>query len=217
MNSTALQSLFVRGARQATDPRRSVSSSQPSPSSQHHFEHLAALVEASAQGDQDAFAQLYGATSAKLYGFALRILKNEGLAQECLQDAYIRIWEHSGSYRRTRGAPLTWMGIIVRRRALDMIRCANREHVLDDPEELFRHKDQMDHAEGPESGLDFSERERLAACLGKLGRNQQQVLRLAFFDGLAYPEVAEHLQAPLGTVKTWIRGGMEKLRKCLEA
>ena len=207
MSGAAIYSLFAR-----TGNDEASRDSGPA----RERERLAGLLQATAQGDQAAFARLYQATSAKLYGFAVRIVKDDGQAQECLQDAFIRIWEHAGDYRPERGAPLTWMGVIVRRRALDMVRRKGRERVPDDPEELDRRMDQLTHTEGPEAGADPDEWDHLTACLGQLRQEQQQALRLAFFEGLAHPEVAERMDVPLGTVKTWIRRGMEKMRTCLE-
>ncbi|MEF8793042.1 RNA polymerase sigma factor [Thiohalorhabdus sp.] len=216
MTSAALHSLFTRG--------RDAKPHEPEPDSAAAAEsavtaarqHLAELLQATAGGDQDAFAELYQATSAKLYGLALRIVRDDSTAQECMQDAFIRIWEHAGEYRPNRGAPLTWMGTIVRRRALDRVRRQDRERMLDDPEDLTRKMDQVEHTEGPEEGRSPGEWEALAAALGQLRQEQREALRLAYFEGLSHPEVAVRMGIPLGTVKTWIRRGMEKLRTCLE-
>ncbi len=181
-------------------------------------QRLGALLAATGDGDKRAFAELYQATSAKLYGFAIRILKEEGAAQDCIQESYVRIWEHAGQYRPERGAPLTWMGVIVRRRALDMLRRRNREGTLEEPEEIGRRLDGWKLAAGeaePELP-DPKEREQLVACMEQLRKEQSESLKLAFFEGLTHPELAERLAVPLGTVKTWIRRGMERLRKCLE-
>ncbi|WP_373656169.1 sigma-70 family RNA polymerase sigma factor [Thiohalorhabdus methylotrophus] len=172
------------------------------------------LLHACADGDRSALARLYRTAGPKLYGLALRILREESRAQECLQEAFIRIWEHAGSYREARGAPMTWMGIIVRRRALDMLRGPGRERLLADPEDLENLLDDPDRhggAEGYAKG-----REDLAKCLEELGEEQRKALHLAFFEGLTHPELAERLQQPLGTVKTWIRRALLQLRNCLE-
>ncbi|HKJ70983.1 MAG TPA: sigma-70 family RNA polymerase sigma factor [Gammaproteobacteria bacterium] len=177
----------------------------------------AELLAATGRGDQQAFAALYGEASPNLFGIALRILRQEGAAQECLQDAWVRIWEHAADYRPERGAPLTWMGVIVRRRALDMLRRSGRERVGDDPEAVDRELDQWTWTEGVEVGSDPHQREALQRCLERLRQEQREALRLAYFDGLSHPELARRLAVPLGTAKTWIRRAMEKLRLCLEA
>lgn len=180
---------------------------------------LAEQLAATGKGDQAAFAALYREAAPKLYGIALRILKQEASAQECLQDAWVRIWEHAGDYRPERGAPMTWMGVIVRRRALDMLRRGQRERLPEDAEEVTRQLDHQAWADRDPQGelVDPHQRDALVACLARLREEQQQALRLAYFEGLSHPELAEHLAVPLGTVKTWIRRGMEKLRQCLEA
>ena len=177
---------------------------------------LVALLDRAARGDQQAFAELYHAAAPKLYAVALRILKQEGQAQECLQDGFVRIWEHAGAYRPERGAPMTWMGIIVRRRALDMLRRGKREWAPDEPDDLERWLNAAaaeDHAEDP---ADPVARDKMLTCLAALRPEQQRVLRGAYFEGLSHPELAERNQVPLGTVKTWIRRGLARLRDCLE-
>lgn len=216
MSSAAISSLFAR--RQESENREPEPGPKASPSASVAAgrQHLAELLQSTASGDRDAFAELYQATAAKLYGLALRIVKDDGKARECLQEAFVRIWEHAGDYRPERGAPMTWMGTIVRRRALDLVRRQDKERVLDDPEELSWRMDQVVHTEGPEEGRSPQEWQALSACLGELRQEQQEALRLAYFEGLAHPEVAERMAIPVGTVKTWIRRGMEKLRTCLE-
>lgn len=181
-------------------------------------EDLASLLRACAAGDEAAFARLYRAASPKLYGIALRIVKQEHQAQECLQDGFVRIWEHAADYREERGAPMTWMGTIVRRRALDMVRRGQRERTAADPEDLDRWLDGQAALEwvSSDEGMAPQDRRALAECLGQLRREQRESLRLAYFEGLTHPELAERLGAPLGTVKTWVRRALERLRKCLE-
>ena len=179
-------------------------------------DQLVPLLEAAGRGDQQAFAELYNAAAPKLYAIALRILKQEGQAQECLQDGLVRIWEHAADYRPERGAPMTWMGIIVRRRALDMIRRSGRERVGNEAEDVERWLDGRALAGPGEDPVDPVERDKLLACLAELRPEQQQVLRWAYFEGLTHPEMAERSQVPLGTVKTWIRRGIARLRDCLE-
>jgi len=216
MTSAAIHSLFTRGRdAEATEPGPDPDATAESGVTAAR-QHLAELLQATADGDRDAFGELYQATAAKLYGLALRIVKDDNKAQECMQDAFIRIWEHAGDYRPDRGAPLTWMGTIVRRRALDRVRRQDRERMLDDPEDLTRKMDRVAHTEGPEEGRSPGEWEALAGALGQLRQEQQEALRLAYFEGLSHPEVAERMGIPLGTVKTWIRRGMEKMRACLD-
>ena len=175
---------------------------------------LVRLLAACAHGDQAAFEQLYRQTSAKLFGVALRIVRQEDLAEEVLQDCYIRIWNRASDYRAELAAPLTWMASIVRNCAVDQLR-RRRPEVAGVDEEI---EATPSEAPGP---LEEVERSRdgsaLARCLGELEARQRQAILLAFHDGLSHSELAVQLREPLGTVKTWVRRGLAKLKTCLEA
>ena len=177
-------------------------------------EQAAALLAACARRDPEAFARLYDATSAKLFGVALRILRREDWAEEVLQESYVSIWNHAQDYSTGRSAPMTWMTSIVRNRCLDWLRRPSRE--VSDPEgELAAHAE----AGGPgplESLARSDEAKALAECLGRLEGKQRQAIMLAFFEGLTHSELAAHLREPLGTVKTWVRRGLARLKVCLD-
>ena len=176
---------------------------------------IADLMARCALRDQRAFAQLYRHTAAKLYGVAIRILRREDWAQEVLQESFVNIWNHIAEYSAARSAPMTWMTAIVRNRALDWLRRPNLEHGDEDYDLLV--ESVADEAPGPETLLG-SNREALALaeCLKLLSGNQRQSITLAYAHGLSHGELAQHLKQPLGTVKTWIRRGLEKLKGCLE-
>jgi RNA polymerase sigma-70 factor (ECF subfamily) len=177
-------------------------------------QELEALLAACALNDRIAFARLYRMTSAKLYGVVLRILIRDEWAQDCLQDAYIKIWNNAESYRAYLAAPLTWMSTIARNQALDLLRKRKREVLERDDKAL---PEQVDDAPLPLDGLTNSdEGRRLQKCLGELKAQQRQVVVLAYFKGLTHDELASHTNTPLGTVKTWIRRGLNQLRRCLE-
>jgi len=175
---------------------------------------LAGLLAACGNRDRQAFARLYQATSAKLYGVAVRILRREDWAEEVLQECYVSIWTHAPDYRVGLAAPMTWMTSIVRNRCLDWLR-RPRNEVPDEDGAL---------ADGTESGTPgpLAELERakdaqaLGRCLGGLEPRQRQAIALAFYDGLSHSELARHLREPLGTVKTWVRRGLLRLKDCLE-
>jgi RNA polymerase sigma-70 factor (ECF subfamily) len=179
---------------------------------------LAALLAACGRGDRRAFSQLYEATSAKLFGVAVRILKREDWAEEVLQDCYVSIWNHAGSYSAQVSAPMTWMTSIVRNRCLDWLRRPSLEVVLqrtgddaEDPLELFASQDP-----GPLDRLaSADDASALAECLRQLDVKQRQAITLAFFEGLSHTELASHMRQPLGTVKTWVRRGLQRLKNCL--
>lgn len=174
---------------------------------------LATLLSRCALGDQQAFERLYRATSSKLFAVALRILRRQDWAEEVLQEAFVNIWNHAPDYASEKAAPLTWMTHIVRNRALDWLRRPQREDTVGD---------EVQSAWQDESASLF---ERLAlardavalnGCLERLEAKQRQMIALAFWHGLAHSELAQHLQQPIGTVKTWMRRGLAMIRKCLE-
>jgi RNA polymerase sigma-70 factor (ECF subfamily) len=176
------------------------------------------LLEACGRRDQGAFARLYQVTSPKLFGVAVRILRREDWAEEVLQDCYVNIWNHAGSYSAGLSAPMTWMTSIVRNRCLDWLRRPNLEVVLARPDDDG--DDPLDSiaADGPgplENLARSADAKALAACLGRLEAKQRQAIMLAFYDGLSHSELASHMRQPLGTVKTWVRRGLEKLKGCL--
>jgi RNA polymerase sigma-70 factor (ECF subfamily) len=183
-------------------------------------ERLKALLAACARRDRAAFASLYQATSPKLFGVAVRMLKREDWAEEVLQDCYVSIWNNAGGYSAALSAPMTWMTSIVRNRCLDWLRRPVLEVVLhnddedgDDPLERMATDDP-----GPLERLAASGDARaLAECMGSLDAKMRQAIALAFYEGLTHTELAAHMRQPLGTVKTWVRRGLERLKGCLEA
>ena len=177
---------------------------------------LAELLAQAALKNQRAFADLYELTAAKLFGVALRILRRQDWAEEVLQECYVNIWNHAGDYAVQKSAPLTWMTSIVRNRALDWLRRPQQEATGDEYD--IAAEAWQDDAPGPmESLLASSEAAALARCLRELDAKQRQSIMLAFFHGLSHSELAGHMKQPLGTVKTWVRRGLERLRGCLEA
>lgn len=183
-----------------------------------HHRRLAELLSACASGDETAFARLYRLTSANLYSVALRILMQEEQAQECLQDAYINIWRRAGSYDAERAAPTTWLVSIVRNRALDLLRQRRPEVGVEDQSALENSIEaglEGRASAGMGEDTDFSR--GLEHCLETLQSHQRECLQLAYYEGLTHPELASRLQAPLGSVKTWIRRGLLQLRECLDA
>jgi RNA polymerase sigma-70 factor (ECF subfamily) len=175
---------------------------------------LARLLAQSALKNQHAFEELYQLTSPKLYGVALRILRRQDWAEEVLQECYVNIWNHAGDYAAARSAPLTWMTSIVRNRCLDWLRRPRTEETGEEYDiavEAWR-----DDSPGPmEQLMAASEAAALARCLQQLESKQRQSIMLAFFNGLSHSELASHMRQPLGTVKTWVRRGLERLKDCL--
>ena len=176
---------------------------------------LMELLARTALVDQRAFAELYRMTSAHLYAVALRILRDAGAAEEVLQESFVNVWHHAGSYVAAKSQPLTWLTSIVRNRCLDQLRRREVETVtMDDEEEGLAIA-----AEDPtplEMLLSSADARAVGACVEALEQGQKQAIALAFFQGLSHSELAHHLREPLGTVKSWIRRGLERLRACLD-
>jgi RNA polymerase sigma-70 factor (ECF subfamily) len=176
---------------------------------------LVGLLAATARRDRAAFARLYELSSPKLFGVALRMVKREDWAEDVLQECYVRIWSHAQDYREGLSAPMTWMASIVRNRCLDWLRRPNPE-VADAEGELIEAAESGNP--GPLAELERSaDAAALARCLRGLEAKQRQAIALAFFDGLSHSELARHMQQPLGTVKTWVRRGLLRLKACLES
>lgn len=174
---------------------------------------LSRLLVASAAGDRDAFAALYDATSSKLYGIALRILRRTDLAEEAVQDAYVRIWRRASDFDPGRASAIAWMAAITRNRALDMARL-KREASLDEAPDLG---DAATDAPNPEEEAELSdELRRLSACLGELDESRRSAVLLAYQSGFSREELAARFSRPVGTIKTWLRRSLVSLKACLE-
>ena len=179
---------------------------------------LAALLARVALADQRAFADLYGATSAHLFGVATRILRDNAAAEEILQEAYVNVWHHAGSYQAQKSQPLTWLASIVRNRCLDQLRRREIDTVAlindDDDTPAF------DPPSGDPTPLDMllagAQTVAVRGCVEALDAGPKQAIALAFYQGLSHGELAAHLHQPLGTVKSWVRRGLEKLKQCLD-
>jgi RNA polymerase sigma factor (sigma-70 family) len=177
---------------------------------------LTELLARTALADQQAFAELYRMTSAHLYAVALRILREAAAAEEVLQESFVNIWHHAGSYVAAKSQPLTWLTSIVRNRCLDQLRRREVETVtMDDEEEGVTIA--ADDPSPLEMLLSGADARAVGACVEALEPGQKQAIALAFFHGLSHSELARHLRQPLGTVKSWIRRGLERLRACLDA
>jgi RNA polymerase sigma-70 factor (ECF subfamily) len=176
-------------------------------------DRLASLLAASALGDRAAFAELYRATSAKLFAVSLRIVRERQLAEEVLQESFVAIWNHAHVYARAKSAPTTWMAAIVRNRSLDLLRRGARE--AEDVDEALASRLADETASPARDAARRAESHAIRDCLGELDADQRQTIALAFFHGLTHAELARHLRRPLGTVKTHVRRGLARLRECL--
>src|ERR1700682_3330306 len=150
---------------------------------------LAHRLAPPALSDQQAFAELYRLTSSHLYAVALRILRVSGAAEEVLQESYVNIWHHAGSYVAAKSQPLTWMTSIVRNRCLDQMRRREVDTVTIDDEEPGMML--ADDRPGPMDML-LSSADALAvkSCVERLEAGQKQAIALAFYQGLSHSELA---------------------------
>jgi RNA polymerase sigma-70 factor (ECF subfamily) len=179
---------------------------------------LADLLARTALSDQAAFEELYRLSAPHLYGVALRILREPALAEDLLQEAFVNVWHHAGSYNAAKAKPQTWLTSIVRNRCLDHLRRRELDTVT-----MTRDDDETEmelEGMGPtpeELLLSGADANSVRSCIEGLEGGQRQAIALAFVQGLSHAELAEYLRQPLGTVKSWVRRGLERLKKCLDA
>ena len=175
------------------------------------------LLDHVAQQDAVAFKQLYEQCSSKLYGLAIRVVENRAWAEDVLQDAFLVIWRTAGDYRASLSPPMAWMGLIVRSRGLDFLRrrASQRSHLTQEIDDTLADTLEND-APSPMDTAQASEQAwALHQCLQKLENRQREVVSLSYMRDLSQSELAAQLKLPLGTVKTWIRRGLEQLRVCM--
>lgn len=178
---------------------------------------LIILLERIAQQDSQALKVLYDECAGKLYGLALRMVIQREFAEDVLQEAFLSIWRSAPGYSATLSPPMAWMGLIVRSRALDFLRrrAAERSHLTQEIDDFLA--DTLD-GEGPtpmDTTLASEQAWALNQCLSRLDKKQREVVNLAYIRDMSHAELAAQLQLPLGTVKTWIRRGLEQLRACM--
>lgn len=174
---------------------------------------LARLLGVAATGDRPALEALYRAAAPQLFGLALGIVRRRDLAEEALQETFMAVWRHAGKFDAGRGSAMAWMARIVRNECFDLLARHRRETPLD-PElaEAI-----VDPAAGPLALAEGSADARaLQRCLGELEAKPREGVLLAYYQGLTFEEVAVRMGAPLGTVKSWIRRSLARLKQCLE-
>lgn len=179
------------------------------------YDHNAELA-ACARGDQAALHRLYQQESRFLLGVALRIVRDRALAEDVLHDAFVSIWTKAGSFDPARGEGRGWMCSIVRHGALDLVRSRQRHVDVDD--DTLEHLQDADLGAAPDMTDAFALRStlgRLDDCLARLDVAKRNCVLFAYLDGCTHVEIAERLQAPLGSVKAWIRRGVASLKECL--
>lgn len=174
------------------------------------------LTQVRRRDAEAALRKLYDLVGGRLYAVALRVVRNSEWAEDVLQEAFLQIWRTAGDYQTTLSPPLAWLGLIVRTRGLDFLRRRASERLdtaveLDNGDETLEGDavDPIDAQSASEHALALHE------CLRKLDPKHREVVSLAYFRDLSHGELAQQLRLPLGTVKTWVRRGLEQLRSCM--
>ena len=170
------------------------------------------LLFSISNGDRGAFAEMYDRTSAKIYGVCLRILGNESDAQDVLQDVYVTVWRKAALFDPAKAGAITWLCVLARNKSID--RSRRRELATDDLAAADGISDDRPSAFEVVQGT--QEADRLRDCLDELDDQPRTMIRAAFLQGSTYPELAAREGVPLGTMKSWIRRGLQRLRGCLE-
>lgn len=172
------------------------------------------LIAEVALGDRRAFSRLYSHTSGKLFGVALRVLGQRDLAEEAVQEAFVKIWHNAGRYRAGTYSPMTWLITIARNTAIDAKRklaAEARRDAREDAAELV-----PDGAHGPAKLAEISSDMRaLAGCMAALPEGRAEAVRRAYLEGDSYAELAGRFDVPLNTMRTWLRRALISLRECL--
>lgn len=172
---------------------------------------IADLIARCALRDRGAFRQLYTRTSAKLFGVALRILRDRAETEEAIQEIYVKIWQKADRYVAGQYSPISWLVAVARNHALDRVRV--RRPISEDIDAAL---DIADLGPSPERQVEAAEDSaRIANCLGTLEPDRAEAVRGAYLDGFSYEELAQRHAVPLNTMRTWLRRSLMKLKECL--
>lgn len=174
--------------------------------------HLTEVLVRTGNEERSAFSELYSLTSAKLFGIVLRICGERQAAEDVLHEVYLTVWKRASGYEPGRASPITWLATIARNRAIDWRRAQNVRRSA--PVE-----DAADIADDAPLATDLIEaaqsNNRLHLCLDALDARERTAIRTAFFEGVTYAELAERQSVPLGTMKSWVRRGLIRLKDCV--
>ena len=173
------------------------------------------LLGAVARGDETAFERLYEATRAKLYGVLVRILGRPALAEEVMEETYLKVWKMADQFDPATASPITWMVAMARNRAIDIVRRQGDIAIDEEPEAA------------PEPAADTpaplarremtAELKRLLGCLGRLDPEKQRIVLLAYYSGWSRDHLANKLDIPVNTIRTWLRRSLLEIRECMGA
>ncbi|TDR87243.1 sigma-70 family RNA polymerase sigma factor [Enterovirga rhinocerotis] len=175
-------------------------------------DELGAAVRGCAAGDRSALRLIYERESRSMLGVAKRVLHRQALAEEAVQDTFVRVWQHAASFDSTRGSARTWLYAILRNRALNILRSERKTDLVDDFEPMALESGE-ERADAMVERL--SEAGRLRRCLEGLDPIRRRAVLLAYAGGLTHGELAGRLGVPLGTMKSWMRRSLILLRRCM--
>ncbi|MGB1110634.1 MAG: RNA polymerase sigma factor [Gammaproteobacteria bacterium] len=171
------------------------------------------MLDRCALGDRGAFERLYQAASPHLMASVRRMVVQIDISEDVLQEAFVQIWNRAGEYRPDRAKPMTWMTSIARYRALDRLRRQGR----DKHNEELEPEIEDETGTGPLRNLAQTQSgHALRECLEVVSLDQRNSITLAYYHGLSHDQISSYLGQPLGTVKSWIKRGLERLKRCLE-
>ncbi len=171
---------------------------------------LSELLRLSARGDQQAFAELYDATSSRVFGLAVRVVRDPAQAEEVTQEAFLEVWRTASRFDSDRGSALSWLMTICHRKAVDRVRSAEASTRRDT---TYQNQNQtIDHDATADAAQASMEAKRVRGALEGLTPVQREAIELAYFGGYTHTEVAGILDLPVGTAKTRIRDGLIRLR-----
>lgn len=172
------------------------------------------LLAAVARGDREAFATLYRTTSSLVFAICMQMLRDRAEAEDVLQDVYVVVWDKANQFDPRRAQATTWLTSIARHRAIDRLRAAPQ---LANTAPIELAEAVPDPTPSAATITDSAQqRARLDDCFAELEPQRRQLIRVAFFEGVTYEQLASRIKAPLGSVKSWIRRGLAQLRTCLE-
>lgn len=174
---------------------------------------LGTLLEQIAQGDQSAFAEFYQLTSRRVFGMARRVLIDVELSEDTTQEVFLQVWQSASKFNPEAGSPLAWLMTISHRRAVDKVRSS--QSATDREAKYGASSQEIDHDSVSDEVGSWLEAEAVVRCLETLTDTQQESVRLAYYGGFTYREVAEKLNAAIPTIKSRIRDGLIRLKTCL--
>ena len=179
--------------------------------SEEDVARLDALLLDVSTGDRQAFAEVYQVSSNLLYSICIRLIRRKEVAQEVLQEAFVRIWQKSHLYDKKRGSAIAWMIAVTRRCALNRLRQYERHEEILAADEIERLTEKTSISAPPDTV-----NQDLRRCMQGLKGDELKAISMAFVYGLTHSELADHMAKPVGTVKSWIRRGLSRLKECLE-